>query len=333
MITAAALAWVLAGGAPPSPVPDAQAARAPRREMRLVMGTTAELWVDGAADPAGALDAAFAALDRVDLAASLWKPSELLALNDAGQGVVSALLFELLRQALDVAAATQGAFDPTVEPLLRARGEYGGGRRAPGARETRRLLQRVGHARVSLDPATRRVRLFDGARLDLGGIAKGYAADLALRALRDAGARRALVDLGTSTQCVHGDSLTLGLSNPSDPLQPGWGELTLRAGCVSSSGGAQRGAHILDPRSGEPARRVLAATVVARDGAEADALSTALFVLGPEHGLAVVARRGAQGLVMLRERGRSIVRASAGFAEQHLLEPASFVQVREERAP
>lgn len=305
--------------------PSAPAAT-PLREMRLVMGTTAEVWAAGV--PESALADAFAELERVDAAMSLWQPeSELSILNHDGARVVSPLLFETLRHALEVAQATGGAFDPTVEPLLRARGAYGGATRKSGP--ARRLLPRVGFRRVTLDAATRHVRLAEGTALDLGGIAKGQAAELALRALRQAGATRALVDLGSSSQCVFGDPLTLELADPAEAERPNWGRLTLRDACLSSSGTAQRGAHILDPRDGRVARRVLGASVVAADGAEADALSTALFVLGPD-GLGLVARRGAHGFVLLRERGRAVLRATPGFAERHALDTAPWLRVRED---
>lgn len=317
--------------AAPAPTPSPAA---PAHEMRLVMGSTAELWVDGLEHSAPALDAAFAALDAVEASMSLWKESELQALNRGGDARVSPLLFETLRRALDVAADSGGAFDPTVEPLLRARGAYGDAPRRPSESELRRLRERVGFGRVQLEAATRRVRLEPGTALDLGGIAKGYAADLALQELRRAGARRALVDLGTSSQCVFGDSLTLDVAHPLDPTQPTWARFTLRDACVGSSSTSQRGEHILDPRTGRAAAGgVLGATVVAAEGIEADALSTALFVLGPEAGLPLVARRGAHGFVLLLRRGRPLLLTTPGFAERYALEAENWVLVREGTQP
>ena len=95
------------------------------RETRLIMGTTAEVEVLGLADPAPALGAAFAALQRVDDSMSLFKPSELQQLNERGETRVSSDLLTVLQAALDVAAASGGAFDPTVEPLVRASGGLG----------------------------------------------------------------------------------------------------------------------------------------------------------------------------------------------------------------
>src|SRR6266581_2203883 len=126
------------------------------REMRVVMGTTADVRVVGAADPTAALDGAFAALDEVNRTMSLWKESELAALNRAGGGRVSDGLFFVLEDALAIAALSGGAFDPTVEPLVRATGGLGGPHRRLSAPERTRLLARVGFRRVRRDPPGRR---------------------------------------------------------------------------------------------------------------------------------------------------------------------------------
>lgn len=323
MLAAASLP-ALAASDPPA------ATAGPRREMRLLMGTTAEVWVGGAPDNERASAQAFAALERIDRTLTLWRDSALTDLNRTGQArTAPAELIECLRVALDVAGASQGAFDPTVEPLLRARGAYDGARREPGGRQRRELLRRVGFARVQLDVAARAVTLAPGTALDLGGVAKGLAVDLALQALRGAGARRALVDLGSSSQGVWGDGLTLAIADPQQPDAPAWGHFALRDAHVSSSSVAQRGEHILDPRTGLPARGLLGATVIGPNGAEADALSTAVFVLGPEAGLALLERRGVAGFVLLRERGRPTLRATPGFVEAHDLETLPWVRVRE----
>ena len=307
----------------------AGAASPPAREVRLVMGTTAEVRATLPAENAGAaLDAAFAALDLVDRRMSLWKESELRALNRSGAALVSPETAAVLAHALEVAEASGGAFDPTVEPLLRARGDYGGAPRDVAPGEERRLLAAVGWRRVHLDRGTRRVRLERGTRLDLGGIAKGYATDLALAALRDAGAQAGLVDLGGSSLGSFGETLEVVLRDPEDPGRPPFGLFRAREASVSTSAGDQKPGHIVDPRTGSAASAVLTATVVARSGIEADALSTAVFVLGPEDGLALVARRGAAGLALVREEGRAVVRTTPGFAAGYALELAPRVEAR-----
>jgi thiamine biosynthesis lipoprotein len=302
-------------------------------EVRLVMGTRAEVQVAGVDDPAAALGAAFGALDLVDRSMSHWNESEQTRLNRAGEAQVSAELQAVIDHALEVAAAAEGAFDPTVEPLVRAAGGFGGPRRRLGTAERERLLARVGARHVHLDRTSGSVRLDPGTALDLGGIAKGFAVDLALRALRAAGATSGLVDLGQSSVSVFGQRLTLEVRNPERPDGPAWARFSLSEGHVSTSGGDQRKDHILDPRTGRPAHRVLSATVIAASAMEADALSTAVFVLGPERGLALLERRDAAGFVLLRRRGRPVVETTTGLRSRYALEPAPGIAVHERSRP
>ena len=292
------------------------------------MGTTADIWVAGAADSTAALDAGFGELDQVDRAMSLWKDSELTALNRSGGGHVSDGLFRVLEKAIDVAARSGGAFDPTVEPLVRATGGLGGPHRRLSAPETKRLLARIGFRRVHLDAGARSVALDPGTALDLGGIAKGYAVDRALAALRAAGARGAVVDLGRSSLGVYGDALALDVADPEDSARLPWASFVVREANVGSSAADQRKDHIFDPRTGQAARRVLGTTVVASSACEADALSTAVFVLGAEEGLALLEQRGAAGFVLVKEHGQRIVWATHGFAENHELTLAPGVLLR-----
>ena len=296
------------------------------REIRVVMGTTAEVQVGGLADPAPALDAAFAALTRVDDTMSLWKESELTRLNDSGHGRASTDLLAVLRHALDVARASGGAFDPTIEPLVRAAGGLGAPRRRLRASERRALIARVGFSGVQIDLETSEVTLAPGTRLDFGGIAKGYAADLALEALRKAGATRGLVNLGQSSIGAFGEELAIDARDPERRGAPPWASFRVTDGAVSTSGGDQQPGHILDPKTGRPARGVLAATVVARTGIEADALSTAVYVLGAEKGLRLLEQRGAGGFVLERQNGQRTLRATRGFARAYRLTTTSGVR-------
>ena len=296
------------------------------------MGTTAEVEVKGMSAPGPALAAAFAAIDRVDDALSLWKPSELQRLNDAGEGAPGPDLRAVLEKALEVAAASGGSFDPTVEPVVRALGGFGTPSLSLSAAERTALLARIGYRRVHVDPASGKVRLEPGTRLDFGGIAKGYAVDEALAALRSAGAPAGVVSLGQSSLGLFGTSLDVEVRDPGpETVGPGppWAVFRVQNGSVSTSGSDQRGAHILDPRSGAYADGVLSVTVVASTGVEADALSTAAFVLGAEPGLRLIERRGAEGFVLLREDGASVLRATRGFAEQHGLKLAKGVSSRD----
>ena len=283
----------------------------PAREMRVLMGTTAEVQAWRAPEPSAALDAAFRELEDVDDAMSLWKETPLVRLNREGSLDAPPALLAVLRASLDIAASTDGAFDPTVGPLMTAR----------SAEERARLLPLVGYGRVMLDGG--HVRLPRGGALDLGGIAKGYAADRAIEALKRSGATAGLVDLGTSSLGVFGTSLEVEVPGRNGPL----GSFRVEDGAVSTSGGTERSGHIVDPRTGEPARGVVLATVVAPTGIEADALSTALYVRGGE-GLSMLARRGAEGFVLVDEAGTMLMRTTPGFAGRYRLVVDTGISLR-----
>ena len=179
----------------------------------------------------------------------------------------------------------------------------------------------VGYGSVGI--AGSRVELPRGAALDLGGIAKGYAADRALEALRRSGAGAGLVDLGTSSVGAFRMPLQVDVPGREGPL----GTFRVEGGAVSSSGGAQRPDHIVDPRTGHPARGVVLATVVATTGIEADALSTALYVRGVD-GLPMLAARGAEGFVLVEDAGTLVMRTTPGFAARHVLALGAGVTLR-----
>lgn len=260
-----------------------------------------------ASDEGRAQAAATAAFERIaalDRMMSDYRPdSELRRLEGASRHwtPVSPDLLEVLTAAISVARATDGAFDPTVGPVvaLWRESRKTGKLPPPPALETARAL--VGWRHVEIDRATGAVRLGkDGMRLDLGGIAKGYILQAALRVMRMKGTGRVLIESG-------GD-IVVG-SGP--PGLPGWrieapgadqafrqraSQLT-NAALATSGPGAQfveidgtRYSHIVDPRTGLGMTNQVTARVIARDAAVADALATALSVAGPQGAQAILDR-------------------------------------------
>jgi thiamine biosynthesis lipoprotein len=152
--------------------------------------------------------------------------------------------------------------------------------------------------------------------------------DLALRELRRAGADAGDVDLGSSSLGAFGIPVTVAVRDPESATGGPWASFQLALGSLATSGSDQRGPHIFDPRTGRLAQGPLSVTVVARSGLEADALSTAVFVLGADEGLALLERRGAAGLVLSREHGRKVVRSTRGFAAAYGLVTAAGVEAR-----
>lgn len=208
-------------------------------------------------------------------------------------------LAEVLRTAAEVSAATDGGFDVTVRPLLQAwKGAAREGRLATDE-EIAAALQLVSFEAVKVNDG--RVRIDrPGVSIDLGGIAKGYFGDVAIRRLRDAGATRCIADIGADLVTWRSEGtreFEVGIRNP-------WGEglmgvLTVANGSVVTSGdyerfftvGDQRICHIVDPRTGAPVQGMESVTVLAPTGTEADALATGIFVLGFDAGSALVESR------------------------------------------
>ena len=292
------------------PAPGTPPAR--HEEMRPVMGTlaTVQVWADDQVTAVAAVDTAFAVLVAADSLLSTWNlNSPLSRLNAAPSGTwvpVGPDVCRVLRAATEVAGLTAGAFDPTVLPLMRLWGFRGGAAAVPDSATLGEALTRVDWQAV--DVADERARLSrPGMAVDLGGIAKGYALDLAAAALARVGARGGTVDLGGNLVVFgEGPGHEVGVVDPRDP-----GVLLLTIpldrGAVATSGQYERFVtvadqaygHVLDPRTGWPVASGCSATVIAPQALWADALATAVVVLGQERGLALLEDlEGIEGVVV-----------------------------------
>jgi thiamine biosynthesis lipoprotein len=295
----------------------------PRSETRFLMDTlvTVTLWGVAEQPAQRAWDAAFAALEDVDREMARIPGTPLWRLDQAGHGEVSSGLGEVLQASLEWAARSGGAFDPTVAPLLDLWNVLEGPHPPPSPEAIQEGLDRVGWRRVRWNPATRTVDL-GGTAVDLGGIAKGWAIDRAVAALGEAGARDFIVDAGGDlyvSGSKGGAPWRVGIQHPRDP-DAFLRKVNPAEGALVTSGDYERAYewegvryhHILDPRTGYPARGCQSVSVWATTATRADAMATAVFVLGPEKGLALLeSEPGAEGLVV-DAAGR--VQETSGFA-------------------
>jgi thiamine biosynthesis lipoprotein len=237
--------------------------------------------------------AARAALDEIDALEarlSLFRDtSELSALNRRAGGepvVTSQLLFGLLARCQALHRETGGAFDPTSTPLSRAFGFLARQGRWPDEDERAAARARVGMEHVRLDPAERSVRFaIPGVEINLGSVGKGFALDRIAPSLRRRGVRRALLGAGGSSVLGFGrEEWSVALSPSSRTL----GEARFRDAALATSGAGEqhfekdgrRHGHVIDPRTGAPARGVGASIVFGDSAATADALATAFLVGG-----------------------------------------------------
>ena len=294
------------------------------------MGTLVEIGVAGqVVDFEGACVAVFAEFARLEGLFSEWRPESELGRVNASAGVVpvavSPEVFAILERALDISALSNGAFDPTFAAMwgLWTFGDDGVKTRPTAAAvESRRRL--IDWRKVQLDRKASTVFLPEkGMKLGLGGIAKGYATDRAVAILRDRGVRDFSLKAGGEL-FVSGHRGTrlwrVGLQDPRgrDPFAA----IDLTDSAFDTSGDyerfffdeGERWHHIIDPATGYPARRSRSATVLAADALTADALDTALFVMGPAEGIALAERLPGVEAAIVGSDGRLYV--TSGLVER-----------------
>ena len=320
------LACLIAGGPYRISAQDDPAARqGGAARARFLMGARLSIETDGPV-PAAVLESAFDEVARLEGIFSNWqRTSEVSRLNDeAARRPVgcSAELFAAVRTALRWAEETGGAFDPTVEPLVRALGLRGDEGRLPGMEDApapvegetdRSARPPIGWRHVHLHRAARSVRFdTEGVGLDLGGIGKGIALDAAAGVLRRHGVRRALLDFGGQVLAVgrpgRAPAWSIGIADPEERDRV-IGVVGIDRLSLATSSNSERFVetprgrigHILDPAEARPARFQGSLTVAAHDATSADALSTALFVMGPDRGAAWAEARDIPALYLWRD--------------------------------
>ncbi|HJT77853.1 MAG TPA: FAD:protein FMN transferase, partial [Gemmataceae bacterium] len=279
--------------------------------------------------------AAFARVAALDAMMSDYRPdSELMRLcHKAGGGPVhvSDELFFVLSRAQEVSRISDGAFDVTVGPVVKLWRRSRRSGQLPDPDELKHALARVGWQKVRLDAKAHTVQLLvPGMQLDLGGIAKGYAADEALEELERHHVTRALVaasgDIAVSGPPPDADGWKVGIAPLEDDNAAPKRYLMLKDAAVSTSGdaeqyveiGGKRYSHIVDPKTGIGLVGRMSATVVARHGVMADSLTKVVAVLG-ERGLAIIDKLGegtAALLVRKTDQGEEVL-TSKRWPEVH----------------
>jgi thiamine biosynthesis lipoprotein len=218
-----------------------------------------------------------------------------------------------------VSRRSDGAFDVTVGSVVRLWRRARRTQRLPDAEELAKARALVGYQMVHLDEKAQTVRLDKaGMLLDLGGIAKGYAADEALLALEKLGITRALVaaggDIAVSGPPPDATAWTVGIAPLDDPAKKPSRYLLLHDAAVSTSGDfeqhvvidGKRYSHIVDPRTGMGLVGRQSVTVVARRGIDSDSLTKVVSVLGTERGFAVIDGTPGAAAYLIRETEKGL---------------------------
>jgi len=296
----AAIAWIVLSGCGRK--------QEMQKQTRFLMDTIVTIQIPGGAERVAVIQKALDRMEQVDHKFNVLDSSnQLYAFNHRNEPITDPEIAGLVKTALDIARQTAGAFDVTVYPLVKLWGFFGKNPSLPADRDIRALLPHVGWRKLVVRDG--RITKADPAvRIDLGGIAKGYAVGEAVKTIRAAGVQSALIDAGGDIYAIgtlSGQPWKIGIRDPrGDGVM---GSLDVTDLTVVTSGDYERyfetnGVryhHILDPKTGYPVRGLRSATVITADAALGDGLSTALFVLGKERGLAFLEKSGlAQGVIM-----------------------------------
>ncbi len=297
----------------------------PYKETRFMMGTLVEVVLYAGLEVAP--DAAAQAFEKMLQVEAAAHPSEegspLFQIRQGKGAKIEGDLARILETAMNVSRATSGAFDPTLGEVIHLWGFGRDDPHLPGSREVEHALDKTGYERI---PAGQCCSEGDVIWFDLGGVAKGYAVDDAVRVLQEAGVKAGIVNAGGDLRSFGARPRRgywkIGVQDPENPQQLA-GILEVKEAAVATSGdyqryfeeGGIRYHHILDPATGYPARSGLRGTTVIAPGcATADALATAAFVLGPEKGLALLENwEGVEGVLITEDR---TILTTSGIGEE-----------------
>ena len=268
------------------------------------MGTeiSVQLWHDDAAKGQAAVEAVFSEMERINQLMSTYIEDSRISLinREAADRAVPAgnELYGLIVRSLDMSVLTHGAFDITFDSI----GQHYDFRQRmrPDAATIEEGLDLIDYRLVVADSSDKSIRfLKPGVRINLGGIAKGYAVERGAGILRELGIRHAIVTAGGDSRLVgdrRGQPWMVGVRDPRKD-----GEVAIRLPleneAISTSGDyeryfeedGKRYHHILQPATGEPANGVHSVTIVGPDGVITDALSTSVFIMGVDRGLRLLA--------------------------------------------
>lgn len=273
-------------------------------DARAIMGTrvSVELWDEDEAAGAEAMQAVFAELERIDREMSTFKDDSRISLinREAAERPVPAgkELYDLIVRSLDVSVLTRGAFDITFDSV----GHHYDFRAhlRPDAATTARETKLIDYRLVQTNESDHSIRfLREGVRINLGGIAKGYAVERGAQILVERGVRHAIVTAGGDTRLVgdrRGKPWIVGIQHPRHEDEVAL-RLPLENEAISTSGdyerffveNGKRYHHIISPSTGEPATGVHSVTIVGPDAVMTDALSTSVFIMGVDQGLRLIA--------------------------------------------
>lgn len=289
-----------------------QQSRAFYQDRRIAMGTFVEVLSSDKKAP----EIVFKEIKRIEDLLSRYKPdSEVSLLNRTGELKASPETFAVIKKAKEFWRESEGAFDITVAVLMDQWGFTNREYAVLNQEQITETLGKIGFDKIALNETDNVIEfLVSGIKIDLGGIAKGFAVDCAVKKLREAQVKSCLINAGGDVYCLGEKSSRAWRVAIQNPRQPGTvNQLELKDQCAATSGdyeqyftaGDKEYAHIIDPKTGSPADSGLSSvTVTAPDCLTADALATAIFVLGKEKGMALAEKYPGVKVELIEDKTR-----------------------------
>lgn len=251
-------------------------------------------------------------LTRLDSLLNFFDSTSLVSrINAEHRAALDEDIAQLFRLSDSISRLTGGAFDISVAPLLEIWGFYSGEKNLPSAEQIRRALARVDYRRITLRNDS--IFIPNDIKIDLGGIAQGFAADRVARIMNKYGVRSAVINIAGEVLVIgrlpQGRPWRIGIRNPR--AEGVIETLNLEDSCLSTSGDyekffiidGRRYPHILDPHTGYPAQDFVSVTVLGRETAFCDGVATAVCVMGAEKGLKFLDSLGIQGIIYHEKKG------------------------------
>ena len=311
------------------------------RQAQTMMGTTVSIDVCVDKDNKERLDAAYdevwKELEDVAWRMNVFDPkSDVTKINEAkGEPVkIEADTYQVLKRAVDFSNLTRGAFDITVYPLIQLWKRSEQKNQRPGMEELKKIKEFVGSGSIQfLGNDTLRLN-HPEAKIDLGGIAAGFAIDQAVQIFHRQGIANFYIDIGGDIYAggynCEGRPWRVGIVDPRDRSKI-MEVVELTDAAVATSGHYEKyytiqnehWSHIINPMTGFPQKEVISATIITPTAIEADALSTALCVLGPKEGIALTnsLKKGYASVIIVQEANQNIKRYVSEGYQKYLIQP------------
>lgn len=281
------------------------------KKIRFGLGTIIKITIDQAdgVEARNIADSAFNEINRIEKLMSIHDPlSEISVLNRQGFYENASIdLKNVLNRARFYHKLTDGYFDVTIAPILKARERLSKSKKKQPDSELEDTSELIGSDGINLENGSVRFQK-KGMCISLGGIAKGYAVDMAAEKLREKGVKRAIIDAGGDIRVIGGKSDTepwrIGIRDPEKRKIESIIEIANYS--VATSGTYHRRINdIIDPHNARPAQGIYRTTVVAENAMDADALSTAIYSAGKDRGLELIERiKGVEALILMRDGER-----------------------------